>query len=111
MSHFIERATTSALIAIAAGTAALGIALGSATVAGAKPFTQDPDSLKMMCDRYGGSYIGKTKGSGAWCAWKDGSVTVCDKNDSCTIVEPAKAVRQDPGWTVQQPGGVLVPVG
>jgi hypothetical protein len=111
MCHFIERATTSALIAVAAGTAALGIALGSATVANAESFKQDPGGLKMMCDRYGGSYIEKSAGSGAWCAWKDGSTTVCDKNDNCTIVEPAKTVRDEPGRVVLQPGGVLVPLG
>ena len=111
MPEFIQRTTTSILAAALTGTAVLGIALGSAAAADAKPFTQSPDSLKMMCDRYGGSYIGKTKGTGAWCAWKDGSVTVCDEKDSCTIVEPAEAVRQDPGRAVQQPGGVLVAVG
>lgn len=111
MSHLITRSATSVLMATLASTAALGIALGTATVADAKSFKQDPESLKMMCDRYGGSYIDKAAGSGAWCAWKDGSTTVCDKNDNCTIVEPAKTVRDQPGRVVLQPGGVLVPVG
>jgi hypothetical protein len=110
MSRIIARPSKSVLTAALVGAAGLGLAVGTATMADAKPFTQSPDSLKMMCDRYGGSYIGKGGGSGALCSWKDGSTTVCDKNDQCTIVEP-KAQRLDPGLPVLKPGGVLIPVG
>lgn len=110
MPNPIVAATKSVLSVAIIGAAGLGIAIGTATIADAKPFTQSPESLKMMCDRYGGSYIGKTGGSGALCSWKDGSTTVCDKNDECTIVE-SKAQRTDPGLPVLRPDGVLVPVG
>ncbi|PRC50205.1 hypothetical protein C6A85_70685, partial [Mycobacterium sp. ITM-2017-0098] len=99
-------ATKSVVIAAIIGAAGLGVAIGTATIADAKPFTQSPESLKMMCDRYGGSYIGKSGGSGALCSWKDGSTTVCDKNDTCTIVE-LKAQSIDPSLPVLRPGGVL----
>ena len=110
MSRIIARTSKSVLTAAIVGVAGLGLAVGTATMADAKPFTQSPDGLKMMCDRYGGSYIGKSGGSGALCNWKDGSTTVCDKDDKCTIVE-SKAQRIDPGLPVLQPGGVLVAVG
>ncbi|PRC61233.1 hypothetical protein C6A85_11065, partial [Mycobacterium sp. ITM-2017-0098] len=42
----------------------------------------------------------------ALCSWKDGSTTVCDKNDTCTIVE-LKAQSIDPSLPVLRPGGVL----
>ena len=97
MSHIIARAAKPVLMTAIIGVAGVGIALGSASVAYAEPksFKQSEDSLKMMCDRYGGAFIPSAGGSGAMCAWKDGSDTVCDKKENCVLVEKA-VVRFDP---------------
>jgi hypothetical protein len=97
MSHIIARAAKPFLMTAIIGVAGVGIALGSASVAYAEPksFKQSEDGLKMMCDRYGGSFIPSAGGSGAMCSWKDGSDTVCDKKENCVLVEKT-VVRLDP---------------
>jgi hypothetical protein len=97
MSHIVARAAKPFLMAAVIGVAGVGIALGSASVAYAEPksFKQSEDSLKMMCDRYGGAFIPSSGSGGPICAWKDGSDTVCDKKENCVIVEKA-VVRFDP---------------
>ncbi len=108
MFYAIARGTKTVRTAVTVGVIAVGLAVGTATVADAEPkkFNQSEDSLKMMCDRYGGTFSGSGQVSGAMCSWKDGSDTVCDKKQECQIIEPVK-VQRDPGMPVLQPGGLL----
>jgi hypothetical protein len=108
MSDALARAAETVLIAASLGVVGIGVALGSASIAGAEPkkFVQSEDSLKMMCARYGGTFSPSGEHSGAMCSWKDGSDTMCNKKQECVIVEPVKTQR-DPGLPVLQPMGSL----
>jgi hypothetical protein len=112
MFHAIARAAKTVLTAVTVGVIAIGLAVGTATVAEAAPkkFHQSEDGLKMMCDRYGGTFSGAGGGAGAMCSWKDGSDTICDKKQDCVIIEPVK-MQRDPGMPVLQPAGSLQPIG
>jgi hypothetical protein len=112
MFHAIAREAKTVLTAVAVGVIAVGFAFGTASPADAEPkkFNQSEDSLKMMCDRYGGTFSGSGKFSGAMCSWKDGSDTICDKKQECQIIEPVN-MQRDPGMPVLQPAGPLQAIG
>lgn len=101
-------AAKTAVAAAAVGVIAVALAFSSVILADAAPkkFIQSEDSLKMMCDRYGGSFSPSGKESGAMCSWKDGSDTICDKKQECEIIEPVKTQR-DPGLPDLLPPGSL----
>ena len=72
---------------IATAGIGVGIALGAASPATAEPATtqMDPTTLKMACEKNGGTYgpPGPESG-GAVCLYPDGSFTHCDLNYNCT---------------------------
>jgi len=113
MFHAIARVAKTVLTAVTVGVvAAVGLAVGTATLADAEPkkFNQSEDGLKKMCDRYGGTFSGSGKFSGAMCSWKDGSDTICDKKQDCVLVEPV-TMQRDPGMPVLQPANSLQAIG
>jgi hypothetical protein len=65
----------------------VGLLLAAASPASAAPVTvnQDPTTVKMVCDKYGGTYgpPGPESG-GAVCLYPDGAFINCDKNNNCT---------------------------
>ena len=106
MFHALARATKATLTAATVGVIVIGLAFGTAILADAAPkkFNQSEDGLKMMCDRYGGTFSPSGESSGAMCSWKDGSDTVCDKKQECQIVEPM-GTQRDPGLPLPPSGG------
>lgn len=108
MFHALARATKAALTAATVGVIVIGLAFGTAILADAAPkkFNQSEEGLKMMCDRYGGTFSPSGESSGAMCSWKDGSDTVCDTKQQCEIVEPMNSQR-DPRLPMLTSGGWL----
>jgi hypothetical protein len=82
-----------ARVAAATLLAGLGLSFGASVAAAQPPFSQDPSTARMVCEKNGGAYAPPTDVSGSTCLYPDDSGTLCDLNNVCTFNPPDRRPR------------------